>query len=85
VVTSTPPADFIRGQPFEYRLEGKAKGGKIAFQLESGPPGMTVTANGLLTWQPPVDLAPSMAVVTVRVEGGKGKLIRHQFALSAVR
>jgi hypothetical protein len=82
VVTSTPPTTFVPGQPFAYRMEARASGGKAQVALEAGPPGMKVTPDGQVAWQPPTDFAENRVDVILRVNGAERQTF-HNFTLTA--
>ncbi len=54
----------------------------MTYKLESGPPGMTVTPQGMLRWPVPATFADKTADVIVSVKDGSGQEIFHTFALS---
>jgi hypothetical protein len=82
LVTSHPPGEARRGQAFEYAIKAKAKAGPATFKLESGPPGMTATARGLLRWDVPADFADKEAAVIVSVRDADGQQVFHSFTLA---
>jgi hypothetical protein len=84
LVTSQPPAHFVRGQPFEYQLETTGNATKVSFVLESGPPGMTLSPQGQLTWLPAKDLDANAVDVEIRIAATEGNVQWHQFSLTAM-
>ena len=59
----------------------KSKKGGLRFQLDSGPPGMTVSPEGRVTWNVPrgYEAAEVSVILTVRDAGGQEVL--HSFRL----
>jgi RHS repeat-associated protein len=55
VITSTPSAPALDGQPYQYQVQAQdAAGDPITFGLDHGPPGMTIDpTTGLLSWPSP--------------------------------
>jgi Putative Ig domain len=51
--TSTPPAEARPGTAYSYQATAAGEPGPITFALEAGPPGMTVTRAGALSWPQP--------------------------------
>jgi hypothetical protein len=80
LVTSQPP-HARRGQPYQYQVKAKTAKGGLKYQLKSGPDGMQVSANGLLTWQVPADYSKSSAGVILTVSDQAGAEIFHAFSL----
>ncbi|MDX2218805.1 MAG: transglutaminase domain-containing protein [Burkholderiales bacterium] len=67
--TSTPPMAAVIGQPYQYLATAvDPDGDRLTFSLVSGPPGLTVSALGLVSWSAPLQGAHE---VVVRVSDGK--------------
>ena len=81
-VLSSPPTKLQRGQKLSYPIEVLAKHNKLTFKLESGPAGMTVSDEGMLTWQTPADFAPSSALAIVAISDDSGSELTHSINLS---
>ena len=71
VFTSTPPADAHPARAYSYRATAASAVGPVTFALQTGPPGMAVTRDGVLTWPRPSGDRPSHEVVLVASAGGK--------------
>jgi hypothetical protein len=82
LVTSQPPAVAKRGQRLTYAVAAKAKSGGVTFQLESGPPGMTLTPQGQLRWDVPANYAEGETSVLIAVRDASGQQIFHTFRLT---
>ena len=74
--TSTPPAEFQLSRPYTYRATAAAARGAATFTLEAGPPGMTVTRDGLLTWPQPVSDRQSYEVTIAASDGRGGRTVQ---------
>ena len=75
LVLSQPPSSVAVGETFQYQLDAKVKGGKLTYNLDSGPEGMTISKTGLVTWH--VDRRPedgsTSVIITVTGETGKNR------------
>jgi hypothetical protein len=80
-VTSTPPNTARPGALSAYRLEVRSKKGGVQSRLESGPPGMKLSAKGVLTWQVPADFAEPQADVLISVRDASGREVFHKFQI----
>jgi hypothetical protein len=82
LVTSKPPTDFTVGQKLSYAIAVKVKKGPAKCKLESGPEGMTVTADGKLEWAVPAGFAEKEVSVIVSVTDAGGQETFHSFKLA---
>lgn len=82
LVTSQPPAEATAGERLTYEMAAKSKAGGVTFKLESGPPGMTVTPDGKLTWTVPADLKEKQVDVIVSLRDKDGQERFHTFTLT---
>jgi hypothetical protein len=82
LITSQPPAEAQRGQELVYQIAAKAKAGGLNYKLDSGPEGMTVAADGKLTWKLPADFAEKQVDVIVSVRDADGQEKFHTFTLA---
>jgi serine/threonine protein kinase len=83
VVLSQPPAQVERGRLMTYQVQGRSSTtGGIGYRLESGPPAMTVTAQGLLSWRVPSDFPDRQATVIVALKDAAGLEKFHSFSLT---
>ncbi len=85
LVTSQPPSDAKAGATLTYAVQVKAKDKKIAYTLDSGPKGMSVSAEGVVTWAVPADATAGEQAVILTVRDGKGQEVFHAFKLRVVR
>jgi hypothetical protein len=84
VVLSRPPAEAVRGKSFTYTPAVKSKKGGVKLKVESGPPGMKVTADGKLTWDVPGTFRENEVQVLLLVSDAGGKETFHSFKLAVV-
>ena len=81
-VSSMSPTVLQRGKKLSYQIEVLSKQGKVQYSLESAPPGMSVSPQGLLTWDVPADFSADNAAATIKVRDGSGQEILHAVRLS---
>jgi Trypsin-like peptidase domain len=84
-VTSQPPESVKAGTTLNYPIVVRAKRKPVAFKLETGPKGMTVSSEGVVTWAAPAD-APTAnqdAILSVRDAGGQE--VFHTFTIRVVK
>jgi predicted Zn finger-like uncharacterized protein len=80
VVVSRPPAARA-GAAFSYRLDVRSKQGGVKVRLESGPAGLTVTAEGQVSWNVPAKLESTDTDVVVTVTDRSGQEVFHTFSI----
>jgi hypothetical protein len=70
-----PPTDAAVGTPYSYDADAIDLdiGDVVAFRLESPPPGVVVDAEGVVTFQPAVDLPPVYAITLTAFDGRGGE------------
>ncbi|MBN9117913.1 MAG: serine protease [Planctomycetes bacterium] len=78
-VASAPPA-AAAGRSFDYRIAVKSKKPAAGFKLLSGPPGLTVSDDGRVSWDVPAT-STKPAVVVVAITDAADKEHRHEFEL----
>jgi hypothetical protein len=79
-VTSSPITSAAKNSNYIDQIQVESKRGDVAFSLESGPSGMSITPSGKLTWT--AGSAESEATVIVRITDASGKEIFHTFTIS---
>jgi hypothetical protein len=84
-IDSTPPAHAVRGQPFAYAVQVKAKKGVARYQLERGPQGMTVSPTGIINWNVPADHALGPVDVMLAAQDRTGQEILQRFNVNVVK
>jgi hypothetical protein len=85
IVTSRPPAAVAAGATYTYSVAAKSNKGAVTVMLDSGPPGLAVSAAGVVTWAVPAD-APAGdrdVILTVRDAGGREAF--HTFTVRVTR
>ena len=78
-VESLPVTVADPGKAYEYRIFVQSKNGGVKLTLDSGPDGMTLSEDGVLSWQVPASAEPGPAGVIISVEDGSGQSVFHSF------
>lgn len=82
IIHSTPRLATWLSHPYTYAVEATdPNGDPLIYELVTAPAGMTVDAEGLITWQPAAAQVGSHAVA-VRVRDGRGGVATQQFTLA---
>jgi hypothetical protein len=81
LVVSVPQLRGKAGTAWNYQLKTVAKNGPVKYELPKAPEGMTVSAEGKLTWTPPKGVI-GRAPVEVRGTDAKGKIVRQTFEIT---
>jgi hypothetical protein len=84
-VTSQPPTAVTAGATLTYAIRVKGKGKKFTYALDSGPKGMAVSAEGVVTWAVPADAPAGEQAVILTVRDGMGQEVFHTFKVRVVR
>jgi hypothetical protein len=79
--TSVAPAEVRRGQAYTYQATAIARHGPVTFALESGPAGMTVAADGVLTWARHESFTEPTADVRLAARDAAGKTVVQTFTV----
>jgi hypothetical protein len=79
-VLSSPPLRSKSGSKWAYQMTTLAKHGPAKFELEKGPEGMSLSADGGLTWKVPAGIQ-GRAPVVVAITDSKANVIRHSFII----
>jgi hypothetical protein len=78
-VDSLPATMADPGKPYQYSIVVRSKKGAVKFSLDSGPQGMKLSKDGVLSWQVPADADPGPAGVIVTIEDASGQNVFHTF------
>jgi hypothetical protein len=81
MVVSVPQVRAKGGAAWAYQMKTVAKYGPVKYELPKAPEGMTVLADGKLTWTPPKGII-GRAPVEVKITDAKGKIVRQVFEIS---
>jgi hypothetical protein len=81
MVVSVPTVRAKGGAAWDYQLKTVAKSGPVKYELPKAPEGMTVSAEGKLTWTPPKGVI-GRAPVEIKGTDSKGKIVRQTFEIS---
>lgn len=85
MVTSRPPAAVAAGATFTYPVAAKSNKGGVTVRLDSGPPGLAVSAAGVVTWAVPADAAAGDRDVILTVRDAAGRETFHTFTVRVTR
>ncbi len=80
-VAGRPPAEVVAGTTFRYSPTVRSKKGGARVRLESGPEGMRLGADGVVTWAVPAAAAGTEADVILTVTDSTGQELFHTFKL----
>lgn len=73
LITSQPRNTAKQGDFYQYQLNAKAKQLPIQTSIEVGPEGMTITPQGTLNWQVPVEFKRETETVILSVKDATGQ------------
>lgn len=77
VVTSPSDLPARRGQKLRHQIQVRSSPGGATFDLSLGPDGLSVSPDGLMTWQVPLGAEPKEYEAIVTVGDVSGKQIFH--------
>jgi hypothetical protein len=80
-MTSQPPLSVRKGQTYTYPLAVRASKGGVKFFLKSGPQGMSVSEQGLVTWAVPAEFDESEVEAVLSVSDAGGQKVSQAFTL----
>ncbi len=81
IVKNPPPLSAARGGVYSYPMNVQARYAPLTYKVETGPKGMTVTDDGVLTWKVPPDYGEEQAQVLVGVRDRAGQELFHTFTI----
>src|SRR5262249_31179069 len=81
-VNSTATPFAVKGQAYQYQVQVKSKKGIKSYKVDSGPPGMKVSATGQVTWQVPKEFADSSTDVIMSIADKAEQEIFHTFKIA---
>ena len=84
VINSVPKRTFVPGERYVYKCSVLARRGDAEFELASGPEGMDVSAEGILSWDVPDDFDESSVNVIINVGNGEDQSVYESFTLQCV-
>ena len=80
VTSIAPPAKL--GAAYRFHLEAASKAGGVTFALQSGPEGLTVSADGNVAWTVPSNAGEESVIVSVK--DASGQEILHTFQIATM-
>jgi hypothetical protein len=81
-VSSRPPGRALLGKTLKYSLKIRSKRGGVKCSLASGPKGMEVSTEGLVTWTVPEDHPNTPEQVVINVTDDSQQEVLHRFTLN---
>jgi predicted Zn finger-like uncharacterized protein len=81
-VASRAPEVALLGAEYSYQVTAKSKKGGVKYTLEAAPPGMTVSAEGLVKWMVPGNFAEKRVDAILKVSDSSGKEAFQNLKLS---
>lgn len=80
-VESLPITTASAGKSYKYPIKLLSKAGKLKFTLDSGPEKMTISREGVLSWNVPDDFDETKTSVIVTIEDDSKQSIFHSFTI----
>jgi hypothetical protein len=80
-VSSLPQLDFEPGQEYRYQVEVESNSPQITYELRSGPIGMTISHEGLISWEVPANFDKPSTEVSISVTNGSNRKSFDNFTL----
>jgi len=81
-IVSGPPVSAPAGVDYSFQVEAwDADGNALSYSLENAPDGMTISQDGLISWNPPEAMAGQSLKITLKVEDGQGGAATQEFTL----
>jgi hypothetical protein len=81
-VRSRPPRTASPGETLKYQMQVKSKRGGAKCTLASGPEGMQVSPEGLVSWKVPADFSSAQVRVIVSVKDDSNQEVFHSFSVA---
>ena len=80
-VASAPSARVSPGQDYADTVDVRSKAAGVRCDLAQGPPGMTVSESGRVTWHAPPTLSPALIPVRITVRNAAGREVEYAWQL----
>ena len=84
-VVSLPPAEVGVNETFTYPIQVLPEMAAVKFKVESGPPGLTVSPAGVVTWKPAGRPVGGSVNVVLSVVDGTEREFPHAFEIKVTR
>ena len=81
-VNSQPESSFVCGAEYKYQVEVRSRKGSVKYKLENGPPQMSVSPNGLITWKVPASFPDKEVNVLLSIGDASGQQLFHSIQLT---
>lgn len=82
-VVSFPPSEVRAGATYKYQIEAKSKHANLRYEIVSGPPGMLVSPQGLVSWRTSRRNLGTQEVI-VRIQDDQAQQTTHTFSVNTV-
>jgi len=79
-VDSLTPPPAKAGTHFHFRLEAASNAGGVVFALQSGPPGLTVSKDGMVDWPSPAQAQDEEVIVLLSNSAGREAYYKFRLA-----
>jgi hypothetical protein len=83
-VESLPITTALAGKPYKYPVKVMSKAGNLKFTLNSGPKKMTISPDGVLSWNVPNHFDEKKIGIIVTVEDDSKQSIFHSFTINVM-
>jgi len=80
-VTSPPVLTAKAGQPLRHRIDVLSKRGGVAWALDRGPEGLTVSTEGVVSWLVPRDLEGAEETAALTLSDASGRKATHKLTI----
>ena len=81
-VESRPPVTAVRGTVWEYPMKIRSRAGGIRVSPQSGPDGMKVSAEGIVTWNVPSGFGEPEVTVILSISDESGQEVFQTFRIA---
>ena len=84
-VSSSPEVTFQTGMPYEYRIKVASRRPGVEFEMSSGPDGMQLSKQGVLSWNVPVGFSQDAVDVVVSIRNSADQTTYDSFTITRKR
>ncbi len=85
LVASSPPTTVLEGRKWAYKLDVRSSEPEVRYRLLSGPRGMDVSSEGIVSWDVPERLESDVIPLAIEVSAAKGRRLVHRASLKPHR
>jgi hypothetical protein len=84
-VISNPPTEAAINATFSYQIQVLPEKASVKYKVEAGPPGLTVSPTGLVTWKPTERPIGGTVNVILSITDASGQDVPHSFDIAVTR